>query len=142
MIRSVLSILAGFVVMTTCVMGFTLAAMAVLYPGQPLDARIDPSAGWIAVNLAYSLAAAVAGGWVTARIATRSPMGHAVALALIVLAMAVVGRFTGGTATGAQPGWYATAVSAVGIAGVLLGGWLAARHREPAREPAGPSPAS
>lgn len=142
MIRSGLSILAGFAAMTVCVIGFTLAAMAVLYPGQPIDAPIDPSTGWIAVNLAYSLAAAVAGGWVTAKIATRSPLGHAAALALIVLAMAVVGRFTGGSATGAQPGWYAVAVSAVGVAGVLLGGWMAARHREPARETADPSPAS
>lgn len=142
MIRSVLSVVAGFAVMTVCVMGFTLAAMVVLYPGRPLDAPIDPSGAWIAVNLAYSLLAAVAGGWVTAKIATRARMGHAGALALVVLAMSVVGRLAGESASGAQPGWYPVVVTAVGIGGVLIGGYLAARASGPARETVAPSPAS
>lgn len=142
MIRSVLSVIAGFAVMTVCVMGFTLAAMAVLYPGSPLDAPIDPSGTWIAVNLAYSLVAAVAGGWVTVKIATRARMGHAGALAVVVLAMSVIGALAGAAAPDAQPGWYPVVIAAVGIAGVLIGGWLAARASGPARETVAASPAS
>lgn len=60
-------------------------------------------------------------GWMTARLAAYSPMGHAVVLALIVAA-ASFSIIAGGSAAG----WYPIAAAIIGVLGVLAGGWIRA----------------
>jgi hypothetical protein len=60
-------------------------------------------------------------GWMTARLAAYSPMGHAIVLALFVAA-ASVSLIAGG----GPGGWYPMAAAMVGVAGVLAGGWIRA----------------
>lgn len=126
MVRSILAVIAGFVVMTGLVILFTMLAASVLYPGQPMGAPVEPSRGWIAVNLTYSLLAAVAGGWVTAKLARRKRMTHAAVLAVIVLAFSVPGML--GIGSAGQPGGYPLVMVGIGILGVLAGGWLVTRR--------------
>ncbi|MDX1624163.1 MAG: hypothetical protein R3199_09290 [Gemmatimonadota bacterium] len=127
MLRSVVAVVAGFVVITAVVIAFTFALSALLYPGRPMDAPVEPSATWLVLNLVYSLMAALVGGWVAAWIANRSPFAHAVALAVLLAVVTLAGSIGGGepAAPSGGPAWYPYLVALLGILGVLLGGRLA-----------------
>ena len=60
-------------------------------------------------------------GWMTARLASYSPLGHAVVLALIAGA-ASFSLIAGGTAGG----WYPVAAAVMAVLGILAGGWIRA----------------
>jgi hypothetical protein len=75
----------------------------------------------IAGKLIVGTFGAFTAGWMTARLAAYSPMGHAVVLALIAGA-ASLSLIAGGAAGG----WYPIAAATVGVAGVLAGGWIRA----------------
>ena len=77
---------------------------------------MTPSPRYMAMNIAFGFVAAFVGGVVTMRIAERSPNGHLIALACVVLAMGVVSMFTPGA--GRQPAWYRFLIPLVGVAGV------------------------
>jgi hypothetical protein len=81
-IRSILAVIAGYVAMAVVVVILTLLCVAIfhLQSGHPTPV-------YLALNMAYSLAAAALGGWVAARIAGRSPVAHGVALAVLILAL-------------------------------------------------------
>ena len=83
-----------------------------------------PRAGYIFVNLGYSFAAAMAGGYVTAWISRDNPLIHALALALIVLLLAALSALQ---QRGQQPIWYQLTLLALTPAGVFLGGLLRLR---------------
>lgn len=116
-LRAFLALLAGFLTMALMV----AAATAVLskYIPEWTGTPGQPRAGYIFVNLGYSFAAAIAGGYVTAWIATDNPLVHALALALIVLLLAAVSAVQ---QRGQQPIWYQLLLVAVTPAGVVLGG--------------------
>jgi hypothetical protein len=131
--RTFIAVISGFLAMTLLVIAGTVAATALLLPGglHAVQGRAAPAhlpPAYLAANLAISLAAAVAGGWLAARLAVAAPFAHAAALAGVVLVMSV------GSMPAAQPGhpaWYGWAIAVVGMAGVLAGGWLlvAMTHR-------------
>lgn len=109
---------AGLVVLFGLVLvSAWLATLA--YGLGPEDA---PTTGYLLMNLAGSGAAAVLAGMVASGVGrTRlAPAG----LALLLLAM---GAAAGGQAARGQPGWYPLAVTLLGTAGVLLGGFLSPR---------------
>lgn len=128
-LRSVAAVVLGFVTMAVIVMAGTMAAVAVLVPGGLAAAMkappATPSARYLATNLIVSFAAAVAGGWVAARVAPRAPVAHLLALAALLLVMSLVTAATGET-TG-QPAWYPWTIAVLGLAGVAAGGYLRAR---------------
>jgi hypothetical protein len=123
--RSVLAVLAGFVAMALTVIVATVLFARVLYPDAAPGRPPTPTGAWLAVNFAYSLAAAVLGGWLAAYLAPRAPFRHAVALAVVAAAMALPGILGGGSP--GQPAWYPAVLGALAVGGVLLGGKLARR---------------
>jgi hypothetical protein len=123
--RSLLAVVAGFAAMAVTVIVATIVLAELLYP-EAKDSPTTPTSAWLAVNFAYSFAAAALGGWVAARLAPRAPFGHAVALAALALAFALPG-IVGGAQPG-QPAWYPPVLAALALAGILIGGRFAARR--------------
>ena len=126
--RSVLAVIVGFAAMAIAVIAATVVAMRLLYPEAEPGLLPAPTTAWLAVNFAYSLGAAMLGGWLTAYLAPRAPFAHAVALAVVAVAMALPGIFGGGSP--GQPDWYPPLMAALAAGGILLGGKLA-RRRSP-----------
>jgi hypothetical protein len=130
MARSFLAIFGGLVCMVLTVMLGTLAAAALFIPGgMGAMSGATPHAlpqGYLAANLVVSLLAAVAGGWLTARLSPHSPRAHTFTLAALVAAMSIFTVMAEGRQPG-QPGWYAGVVAVLGIGGVILGGVLGKR---------------
>lgn len=101
-LRSLIAVLAGFgFLMFT---GFVAGGLSTL----------------VAKLLVGALGAFLA-GWMTARLAEYSPMGHAGVLALFVAAASFSLIYGGSTG-----GWYSAASTVAGVAGVLAGGWIRA----------------
>jgi hypothetical protein len=97
-LRSTLAVLVGFVAMMFIVIVCTVACVKAfhLQSGHPTPL-------YLAINVAYSLAAAFLGGWICARMAGRSPVIHGAVLAAIML---VLGAFSYQGYKGSQPVWY------------------------------------
>jgi uncharacterized membrane protein (DUF485 family) len=123
--RSVLAVVAGFAAMAVTVFVATIVLAELLYP-ESEGGPATPTSAWLAVNFAYSFAAAALGGWLAARLAPRAPFGHAIALAVLALAFALPG-IVGGAQPG-QPVWYPPVLAALALAGILIGGRFAARR--------------
>jgi MFS-type transporter involved in bile tolerance (Atg22 family) len=130
MVRSIAAVAGGFVTMLAIVMVGTLAAVAAFVPGGLTTGMSQPPSGslsrtYLAANLLVSLLGAIAGGWVTSRVAAASPSTHVLVLAGIILIMSVVTAAQG--AAPGQPAWYPITISVIGLAGVLIGGAAAKR---------------
>jgi hypothetical protein len=126
--RSILAVVAGYVLMAVLVMAAS-TIVGVAFPGAFATADgkpILPDLGWYALTLAYSFAAALAGGHACARLARHAELAHAGALALLLLALGLSLLFAGSGAEGV-PVWWTGGEVAVGIAGVLLGGFIRAQ---------------
>ncbi|KAA3645525.1 MAG: hypothetical protein DWQ07_13745 [Chloroflexi bacterium] len=131
MLRSILAVIVGFVVITI------LNIIAVPLFGAVLPQSVAgpdgslPATGWIIFNLAYGLIFAAVGGYIAARLAQRTELTHAAALAAVILLLGAFYAFSGGSAGPdllPPPTWYLVVLPAVGVAGVMLGGWLRARQ--------------
>lgn len=105
--------------MTLLVLILTLALQR-FAPGWVGDQR-QPKPGFVAVNLAYSFAAAVAGGYITARLSPTNPLLAALALAIVVL---VIGAISILQTRDQQPVWYQIALLVLSALGVFAGGLL------------------
>jgi hypothetical protein len=124
LLRSVAAIVAGFGFTASTVMVGTILATALFIPGglRSVGAVSPLPPSYLAANLAISLFGAVLGGWLAARIAAYAPFGHAVVLAALLAAMTVASAYAEPAAR--QPGWYPYTIAAIGVCGVLAGGWL------------------
>jgi hypothetical protein len=118
-LRTFLALLAGFVAMAALV-GVATAVLMKLVP-EWVGQEGSPRAGYIFVNLGYSFATAMVGGYVTAWLAQNNPMIHVLALALIVLLLAALSALQ---QRGLQPVWYQLLLVAITPFGVFLGGLL------------------
>jgi hypothetical protein len=121
-LRTFLALFAGFLTMAIMV-GVATAVLMKCVP-EWVGAPGHPRAGYIFVNLGYSFAAAIAGGYITAWIARNNPLIHALALALIVLLLAALSALQ---QRGQQPIWYQLTLIAMTPAGVFIGGVLRLR---------------
>ena len=124
MMRSLLSILAGYAVMVVLVIPATVIAVKVMLPATAMQSamKLKPTTAYLAVNLIYSGLFAVVGGLVTGGLARRAPLAHAGALAVLMLLMGLVSFFQSkGTQ---QPAWYGVALMVLMPLGALLGGFL------------------
>ena len=121
-LRAFLALLAGFLTMAVLV-GLATVLLTKLVP-EWVGSPGHPRAGYIFVNLGYSFAAAMAGGYVAAWVAKENPLIHALALALIVLLLAGLSALQ---QRGMQPIWYQLLLVAITPLGVTLGGMLRLR---------------
>ena len=86
---------------------------------------------------AYRAAYTVAGGYLTARLAPRRPMGHTLALGAIGLVVATAGAVaTWGRGPAFGPAWYPVSIVAMAVPCV----WAGARLRERQLSARGPRP--
>jgi len=118
--RSVWAVVAGvlFVVGVTTGVDLVLHAAGVFLPwDQPLD---DAGA---ALALAYRIVISVGGAWLTARLAPRSPMTHALALGLVGVVLASAGAVATWN-LGMGPRWYPLSLVLFAIPQCWAGGWL------------------
>ena len=137
--RSFLAVLSGYLALAVAVVAMTPIAIWLFIPAELLKQR--PPAytdAYIVSNFVYSFVAAVLGGWVTARMAPRSPLAHAGALAGVMVIFALGDILAKGVPEAAahQPSWYGWAVALTGAVGALAGGWLRARQLQHAGVPA------
>ena len=118
--RSILALLAGFVVVVVLSLGTDLALHAAgIFPalGQTM------SNGLFALATVYRTVYGVVGSYVTARLAPDRPMGHALVGGLIGLALSILGAVvTWNKDLG--PHWYPLALIATALPGAWLGGKL------------------
>ena len=119
LVRIAGGVAAGLVVLFGVVLVSSWAATVASGLG-PDDA---PTQGYLLLNLVGSGVAAVLAGMVAAGV-SRSLVAP-VSLALTLVA---IGAAAGGQAAQGQPGWYPVAVTLVGAAGVMAGGFLAPRR--------------
>lgn len=122
-LRSIGAVLAGFaaVVILSIATDEIMHATGII----PRGAMWNP---WHnALALAYRCVATVAGGWVTARLAPRNPIRHAVILGFIGTAVGIAGVIATWD-MGLGPRWYPIAVAVSGLPCCLIGGWLRQRR--------------
>jgi hypothetical protein len=123
MLRSLLSVIAGYAAIALLISLLTLVAVGVMLGGD--YSVVTPA--YLIVNFSYGAVCALAGGYLTAWLARRKAMPHAAALAGLMLVMGVIGLFTPMEGQ-AQPLWYALGITAVGVIFALAGGYLRARQ--------------
>lgn len=122
MLRSFIAIVSSFVLIMAGVMIATVIATRIMLGSFMPDPGMQPTQAFLAVNLAYSLAFAVSGGLLTARLAPRAPLLHAVILAAFLLALAAPSLLQPDPGV---PSWYPGVITLIGPGGVILGGMLA-----------------
>ena len=143
--RSFLAVLAGYLALAVAVVVLTPVAVWLFIPAEMLKKGVPTyTNAYIISNFVYSFGAAVLGGWVTARLAPKSPFPHSIALAFVMLIFALSDILAKGATEAAanQPSWYGWSVALTGAAGALVGGWFRSRQMQrtvvqtPGAEPA------
>jgi nitrate/nitrite transporter NarK len=124
--RGALVILAGYAAMVVLVI-VSSVLLAVAFPGPT---AAEPSQAYIAGNLVCGLLAAIAGGWVTGRLAAQRPLLHVSVLAAIVIGLGILLMTSESRDAAAQPAWYPAVIVVIGAVGAFLGGLIAAMRRE------------
>jgi len=124
--RSTVAVLTGFIVIVVLSVGVdqVLHSLAVYPPwGQPM---YDPTLN--ALALSYRIVISVLGCYITARLAPRAPMRHALILGAIGVVVSAGGTFAA-VGKNLGPTWYPVALILVSLPCAWLGGRLyAARH--------------
>lgn len=125
--RSIVAVVAGFL----AVAGLSLATDQLfhvldVYPpwGQPMY-----DSGDNVLALSYRVIHTVLGGFITARLAPRSPMRHVMFLGIIGLVAGSAGAIGALAIGGLGPNWYPIAIAVTAFPCVWFGGVLAARRR-------------
>lgn len=138
--RRVGAVLAGLLAIFALSLGtdMVLHASGVFPPwGQPMADSL------FALAMAYRIVYAVAGCYITARLAPDRPMQHALALGALGVALSTAGAvatWNRGPAFG--PHWYPVALIISSIPCAWAGGWLAARRMPLAITGGGPHDAA
>ncbi len=132
MIRSVLAVLAGFVVTAAASMGTDVLLMSLMPAAL---AKEGPDSVPVLLGVAaYCLAYAALGGYVAAVIARRAEVRHALALGLTFLAVGVTlslgAAASGGAGPKPLPLWYWVVSMGLVVPATGLGGYLRARQRK------------
>ena len=128
MVRSVLAVLGSLLVVMAAVFVATILLAAALIGKMPAAGPVPvlpPT--FMAINLAYSAAFAVLGGWLCGLWAGKKPLLHAAALAGVMLALSLPSVFRPEPGI---PSWYGAVIAVLGPAGALVGGWLRERKLE------------
>ena len=126
MMRSLLAVALGYVVMLVAFLGAETALTAVApelipqkgRPTDPLYFVFQLTTGFFFISI---------GGYVTAMLAGRSEMKHALGLGALSIAMSIVSRLQ---YPGEEPLWYSIALMFLAIPAALVGGYYRARQLE------------
>lgn len=122
--RSIGAVLAGFVAVVALSIGTDMALVAAgIFP--PLTQPAAFSTGLLLLATVYRSAYSVAGSYLAARLALDRPMGHAVALGVLGLAVSIVGAVV---MREAGPAWYPLALIVLSLPCAWLGGLLHGRR--------------
>jgi hypothetical protein len=122
MMRSVLAVVAGFVFIAAFAIGTDALVRSVVPGAFDATGRTD-SVPLLLFTICYVGVWAVAGCWLTARLAPNRPMRHAMILGVLGLAFNVMGSIA---AWDTAPAWF----HLVSLALVLPFAWLGGRLRE------------
>lgn len=114
MIRSIISVVAGYAAMVIIVVITSVFAGALLL-GSP--GIVTPT--YIITNLIFGLVAPIVGGYVTAKLAPKNMMQHVQILAGLVI---VLGLLSATQPLNGQPVWYPWVIMLIGAIGTLIGG--------------------
>ena len=125
-VRRLIPVLGGFlgVVLTTTITDVLLHATGIFPPwGEPMADAL------FVVPLGYRIIYAIAGGYIAARLATDTPVSHAVVLGAIGLVLSAIGTVaTMGQSDVYGPVWYSLLVTATALPCSIAGGQLFARR--------------
>ena len=130
MLRSVLAVVLGFVVTLVASVGTDFVLM-VLLPRSITEAQ-PPPRGLLLGILGYCFVYMVLGGYVTAFIARRAEVRHAVVLGGIALAVGIalsLPVLLGQSSDQGMPAWYMALTLCSVVPATALGGFLRARQR-------------
>lgn len=128
MAGSILAVVAGFVAVVVLSLGTDqILHVLEVYPpwGQPMHGT-----GLNLLALSYRIVYTVLGGFITARLAPRSPMRHVTVLALIGLAAGMAGAIVAISQADLGPIWYPIALAVTAYPCTWLGGRLGVRNAE------------
>ena len=121
MLRSIGAVVAGVIVVVVLsnLVDMVMHATGIIPDGPMWNPAHN------ALALGYRCVIAVGAGWVTARIAARSPVGHAIALGVVGTALGVLGVVATWNLN-YGPHWYPIALAVTALPCCWLGGWIAA----------------
>ena len=122
--RSIVAVVVGFVLIAVLSFG-TDAAIRAALPGSFSPNGATTDRGLLLASVVYVGLFAVLGCYVTARLAPRRPMAHALVLGLLGLVFNIAGTIA---MWNAAPVWYHVTQIALVMPWAWLGGWL--RERE------------
>jgi len=129
MLRSVLSVLAGFFSGMVLIMPFTIISARIMLGAKSREdmMKTPPTPAYVNLNLVFNGLAAVLGGYVTARVADHSQFTHVIALASFMLVLGFVSWRVDIEKKTAEGRRFGGTLVVLGPLGALLGGWLAVR---------------
>ncbi len=129
MLRSILSVLGGFVITAACVMIGTIVTARLMLGTRSREdmMKMTPTPKYIAVNLVYSAAFAVLGGFLTAQFAGHDPIPHALVLAGLMFVLGLMSFLQGLKQKTPQGRGYSATLVILGPVSAILGGWLRSR---------------
>jgi hypothetical protein len=123
LVRSILAVLAGYLVLVVGI-GVTDFVLSLLSPsGYPNGPK--PGAKWMIIELVIGAFLIVCGGYLTASLARRAEMRHALALGVLTATIAAISLII---YHGLQPVWFQLVVVLVAIPAALAGGRLKFRQ--------------
>lgn len=134
--RSIAAVVIGFVLIGVLAFG-TDAAVRSALPGSFTPSGATSDVGLLVATLAYVTLYAVAGCYLTARLAPRRPMAHALVLGVLGLLFNIAGTVA---MWNTAPAWYHVIALVLVMPSAWLGGWL--RERELGRGATSPPPVS
>jgi hypothetical protein len=132
MIRSVLAVLAGYLVNIVGVSTFFALVLALglpRMPAKPDPATFHPPAWFYAAELVSTPIIALGGGYICAWLARKKEVAHGLALGGLMLVLGIVSIVV---EIGMKPLWSSAGVVVLGILGVLGGARLRGARRRAA----------
>jgi hypothetical protein len=127
MLRSAVAVFAGLVLISAIVESFEFALVALVNRGVTTDPdvyfRVRNQPLFLAAKCVYNTAAAIAGGWVAARLARRAPVTHGMVLAVIQTA-AFGWAVANPDLRRSTPDWMWACLIALTFAGIIVGSLL------------------
>ena len=125
MLRSILAVIAGSVVWMVTALGMDAILMSI-WPQWFVEGGKVESVPLLLFMMFYSLLFSVLAGYVTAVIARRAEIKHALALGIFQLLMGIAGSIK---FWDTAPAWYHIAFLTLLVPAILLGGWLRANRQ-------------
>ena len=133
-LRSTIAVILGIVVILMVVEGLELGLVALLNGGLTTDPEIyfavRNMGGFLAGKLFYNTAAAIAAGYLTARMAGYAELKHGAVLA-VVQTLAFGWALTQPDMARWTPGWMWAALIVLTFAGILVGAGYRALSQQP-----------